>query len=226
MLLQERRKNRIRRQVGIVPQKRGIGPEDSADGRRQLLDEFFERLPRFSGVLALVDEDLSRLLSCVWLLDRGSLPARRLNRARLGSGQGRDQHRKREGREGGTHQNSVGNHGRAGSSPFYYAVGREGLTEGGSEGSGGSRRFRGSRFTVRDQSNRGVSSLAMRRRPSRRKSSRPPSQIRTITFESHVRARDDERALVNAHACRPTRRSRCRRRSGRARWRPPAARAT
>ena len=92
MLLQERRKNRIRRQVGIVPQKRGIGPQDPADGRRELLEELFEACARFSGVLALVDEDLGRLLSCVWLLDRRSLlPCRRLNRARLGRGQGRDQ---------------------------------------------------------------------------------------------------------------------------------------
>ena len=60
MLLQERRKSRIRRQVGIVPEERRIGPEDPADGRRELLEELLELLPRLPGVLALVDEDLRR----------------------------------------------------------------------------------------------------------------------------------------------------------------------
>ena len=91
MLLQERRKSRIRRQVGIVPEKRRVGPEDPPDRRGQLLEELFERFPRFPGVLVLVDEDLGGRPERIRPARRGPRPAA-AGRQRVpgprGSGQG------------------------------------------------------------------------------------------------------------------------------------------
>jgi len=101
VLLEKRREGRIGCQVRVVAEERRVGPEDSADGRRELLEQLFQLFTGLTGVLILIDEDLRRRLGGLRTLDWRTLLLGGSHRCRQGQGKGRD---------GGTGQDAVGNH--------------------------------------------------------------------------------------------------------------------
>ena len=160
MLLQERRKLRVGLEIPVVRQQRGVQPQDPRQRRRVLLQYLFERPSRVLRVH----------------LKHGGRNRSRVPRARdriggrlaLGGGGPGGQ---KEGRQGGD--------GDSGGTAQAHSITSACLLRDAQAGVNSRRLAVGSwSLVVEPQSNSAVSSAPIRRRPSRRYSSRPPSQIR------------------------------------------------
>ena len=81
----KRRKCWIRSEIRLIPQERGIGAQDPADGGGQLLEQVFELLAGLSGIL--VGNDGRGRLGSLTFDDRPLLAS---------AGCGRNRERKRE----------------------------------------------------------------------------------------------------------------------------------